>query len=263
MEQREPAIFIVVGGMGVGKSYRTKKELTKYVKNGRKCLVYDVNYPLERTYERIKTVSDKLVHKLKKAQARRVVPIHPNGKPYTLDEKIETLKTILNTYTSGCVVLEDINNYVLDPNKMEEVIGVIVTVRHRGLDVIIHYQTLAAVPTRFRRVARFFRLHYQPDNIDEYQERVNNYEIFKLAQLVINDEYLNGNKYFYCYVDNFNLKITGVSQVQFEKACLAYLRLKPKIYRDIALEYGLGKPTPENMEKATDIFVKQHQHYLG
>ena len=70
----------------------------------------------------------------------------------------------------------------------------------------------------------------------------NDFLLFKLAQLIIDFQYDNGNTRYYLYVDKDNRKIKGkVTQGMFDRAVIDYLQEYPGEIR--------------KMEKMEDIFT--------
>lgn len=266
VEPREPLMMVVCGMKGVGKTYTSIKEIEKYLqttplKKGRKVLVFDVNAPLERSYEKYQTVAVEDVGRLKAIEPRRVVSVKPDSQPMTIDEKCNTLYTLLTSYTCGMLVMEDINNYVLGASSVE-LIGAITTNRHRDLDLLIHYQSLSALHPRIWQNCSVIRFHHQLDNIDRYRNRIPNYELMKLAQLIVDEQYNLGNHRYFVYVRNLDNKIIGTTTDWFRVACEKYLILNPKILKNIKAERDdKGKPK-YNDKTAIDAFCQLKMHYI-
>lgn len=265
-EPREPLMMVVCGMKGVGKTYTSIKEIERYLqttptKKGRKVLVFDVNAPLERSYEKFVPVAVEDVSRLKATEARRVVPLKADGQPMTIDEKCQTLYQLLTTYTNGMLVMEDINNYVIGVNTVE-LIGAITTNRHRDLDLLIHYQSLSALHPRVWQNCSVIRFHHQLDDIDRYRNRIPNYELMKLAQLIVDEQYNRGNQRYFVYVRNLDNKIIGTTPYWFRIACEKYLIQNKKILKYILAERNeKGKPKYDH-RSAIDAFCQMKMHYI-
>lgn len=225
MKEREPILMIATGTKGVGKTYTTLKEMRKYiVKHQKKVVVFDTNYPYETSYSPFKSVAIKNLNRLKKAEIRRVLPLNPNGSAMTAEQKEEALNDILNNFSDGLLVLEDINSYLLAPKKVN-VINALTTNRHKKMDIMIHYQSLSALAPRLWQNTAAVRFHYQLDDISRYKLRIPNYELIKLAQLLVNYEYeQQENKRFFIYVDFYNNAILGASKKQISRAAQELFR---------------------------------------
>ena len=66
-------------------------------------------------------------------------------------------------------------------------------------------------------------------------------ELFKIAQLLVNEKYYKGEERFFCYVLNQLNKIKGAfSKKDFIVACRQYFELHPAKVKSIAQKYGKG-----------------------
>lgn len=245
MSEREPILMCATGKKGVGKTYTTENSSVKeYIKSNaksgkeaRKVLIYDIN--MEYTDYKVIDVEDiGKFRKQKKIEVRRVLPII-NGRPASLSEMVDILNKIITRFRGGLLLLEDINRYLIQA-KTAEVIGLLATNRHRDLDIICHFQSLSALDPRMWQNTTFVRFHYQNDQIDRYRQRIPNYEMFKIAQCLVNFKYLNmGDKRFFCYVAVDDSYITGdFTRQDFHKACVDYLEGNPKRVNDRAKRFG-------------------------
>jgi hypothetical protein len=231
---REPKIMCVTGQKGVGKSYTTLKMIKEYIKDnsatgkkGRKVLIYDVNME----YTQFKAIGIKDVGRFamqQKVEIRRVLPITEKGSIMGLTEMQETLYDLLFQYHSGMLLLEDINRYMLGA-KSEEVISTIVTNRHKDLDIICHYQSLAPLDPRMWQNTSVVRFHKQKDEIKRYKNRVPNYEMFAVAEGLVNFKNFTGDKRFYVFVDvDYGSIMGNFSYGEFKEGCRWYLKNHPQ-----------------------------------
>lgn len=266
MEEREPTLMGVTGMKKVGKTYTTLQTIEQYVKPNkktgkvpRKVLIYDING--EYTKYRVIQVRDVArFTKQRKIEIRRVLPINEQGKEATLSEMTDIMNKIIKDFRGGMLVLEDINRYMIG-SKTVDVIGLLATNRHRDLDIICHFQSLSALDPRMWQNTSMVRFHYQMDNIDRYKNRIPNYEMFKIAQCLVNYKYLRvGDKRFYCYVANDENFITGnFTALDFKRACYDYLERNQKVVNDVSRRYGKGQ---EAREQAMSVIHKElHQKY--
>jgi hypothetical protein len=230
MDTREPILLCATGKKGVGKTWTTTENIDAYIKGnsktgkkGRKVLIYDINME----YTKYKTIPLELVPKFsrqKKVEVRRVLPMTADGKVAGISEMVEILNKLIMSYRGGMLILEDINRYLIQ-SKTAEVIGLLATNRHRDLDIVCHFQSLSALDPRMWQNTTFVRFHMQIDDIKRYSQRIPNYELFKIAQCLVEYKYLRmGDKRFYCYVACDDNYITGnFTKIDFKTACIEYL----------------------------------------
>jgi hypothetical protein len=227
---REPLLGVAVGRKGVGKSYTTDKLIANYVSGnpasgilGRKALILDVN----DEYTHIKGIAIKdlirfSVHPM--VEARRVRPFHPNGKKMTLDDLATTLNIILDTFSGGLLLIEDINRFVSDMMP-QDLMGAIATNRHRDLDIILHYQGIGRIGPKVWQNINWLRFHKITESSKRHQRKYEDkYELIRITEIMVDTQYFGGNERFYQYVDCENMKLQGkVDDKMFTEACKAYL----------------------------------------
>ena len=240
--ERQPMVLLVCGETGVGKTYRNKQEIRRYLqdipalgKKGRKVLSFDTN---DDDYPEFLSVSPDHLHKLQNTNARRIRPFNANGSPMTHEQKRDVVAKILSAFRDGLVVLDDIDHYMAGA-KGQSMISALVSVRHMGVDLLLTHQSISKITTTEWEASTWLRLHHQVDNVSRYKNRIPNYQLIRIAQLIINEQYnlaakqlANGEispseakrrKSFFVYVDTRNLKITGCSRQAFIKAALKYI----------------------------------------
>jgi hypothetical protein len=265
---REPLLIIATGQKGVGKTYTTKQLIAQYTqsnphtqKKGRKVLIYDVNME----YTQFKAIALKDLKKFtmqKRVEVRRVLPRMENGRIATIDEMMEIMNVILESYAGGLLILEDINRYLIG-TQTQDIIGTIATNRHRDLDIIIHLQSLAAVTPRMWQNTSSVRFHKQMDSIDRYMNRIPYFEILKIAQILVENQYDGGNERFYCYVSGDESYVKGeFSKRSFQLACEEYSEKYPKALKLAMTRIGNGDKGESKRTKAlnqvTDALVKKY-----
>lgn len=262
LKEREPLLMCVTGRKGVGKTYTTTKMLYSYVKpnlktgrKGRKVLIYDVNME----YTQFKTIAlkdIKIFTNSKKPQIRRVLPVDENGNILKTEEIVDVLNAILQDFRGGLLLLEDINRYMLQA-KSKDILGVIVTCRHRDLDIICHYQSLSRLDPTMWQNSNFIRFHAQLDAVDRYKNRIPNFEMMRIAQYLVNYQAeKKNNPRFYCFVANEENYISGVFNVSdFKFACSEYLKNHDrKRIKDTQRRFGNGL---EGERKAIDFLCNE------
>ena len=213
---REPKLGMAVGKKGIGKTYQTKLLLESYVygnpeKNvkARKVLILDVN----DEFTDYKAISMKDLVKfsvMPHAEIRRVRPFNEDtGIRLTLNEIADCLWDILHYFRGGMLLIEDINKYVSDflPN---DLVGAICSNRHTDLDIIMHFQSIGRITTKIWQNANWLRFHKNSDSVERHKNKFpDKYELFCIAENIVNSQYFNENKYYYIYVDLDEEKIRG------------------------------------------------------
>jgi hypothetical protein len=238
---RESGLTLVAGMKGVGKTVRSCKEIEAYIMNdprigriGRKVLIFDVNNePDYRKYLTIDyDVEDKDANRRghwirtfaesSNVEARRLVPFKKNGRPFEYKDFIVCIQDIASNFKKGLFVAEDINKYVSHKNQ-DEILGLLITLRHKNLDMIIHLQSLSKVTTTMWENTNYLRMHKQSDTVDRYKNRIPNYQIVKMAELIIDKRYLDGDKYNPVYCSPTDNIFYNVTEQEFEYACNRYI----------------------------------------
>lgn len=226
MSEREVVRIIVLGMQGVGKSYETIRALLESSKGApgippRKGLIFDVNdefgdfeYSGEgningRMYIRaISLDSIPLFTVNRSYEVRRIRPFDKDGNPMGLNDKAAALERILNEFNNGNFLVEDPNTYVSD-NIPADIIGKLVSTRHRSTDMFLHFQSVgrAGHPKIFGNTS-YIRMHKTNDPVsrhkDKFQEKT---ELLQLAEYIVNEKYQNGNTRFFLWIDVVNSKI--------------------------------------------------------
>jgi len=244
--QREAGMMVCTGIQGVGKTYQNMYVIRDYVKDkiynkvrGRKCLIIDTNgeYTKEQFQKNDienfdpKRISVKDVAEWSRSpttECRRI-----DAKDVSIKDKKVILEYLLKEYRNGMLVIEDINTYILSMTHMEEIVGGIVNLRHRAVDVLISYQSLRPVEPRVWQNARWIRMHYQADNVNDIKGKVSNPTLMKICQLIVNNRYFNGDKRFFIYIHSFANKVEGkFTKKEFLDACRQYLNANKKYLRE-------------------------------
>lgn len=227
---REPLLGVAIGKKGCGKSFTTNKLILNYIAGnpasgilGRKALILDVN----DEYTHIKGIAlrDLIRFSVHPAvEARRVRPFHPDGKKMTLDDLATTLNVILDTFSGGLLLIEDINRFVSDAMP-QDLMGAIATNRHRDLDIVLHYQGIGRIGPKVWQNINWLRFHKITESAQRHQRKYEDkYELIRITEIMVNNQYFSGDERFYQYVDCENMKLQGkVDEKLFVQACKDYL----------------------------------------
>lgn len=271
-KQREAGMMTCTGIQGVGKTYQNMHIIKDYVKDkfynkvkGRKCLIMDTNG--EYTKEQFgkndienfdpKRIALKDVEAWSKTdiiECRRI-----DAKNVGISEKKKILEYLLKVYRNGMLVIEDINTYILSITHMEEIVGGIVNLRHRAVDVLISYQSLRPVEPRIWQNSRWIRMHYQADNVNDIKGKVNNPTMMKIAEIIVKTRYYAGDKRFFVYIHNFANKIEGkFTKNEFMDACRKYLNSNKKYLKEYEEMNDISR------EQAIEMMSKEYyDNYYG
>jgi hypothetical protein len=272
IKQREAGMMVTTGIQGVGKTYQNMHVIKDYVKDkfynkvrGRKCLIMDTNgeYTKEQFQKNDidnfdpKRIALKDIEEWSKAniiECRRI-----DAKNVSIKDKKRILEYLLKVYRNGMLVIEDINTYILNVTHMEEIVGGIVNLRHRAVDVLMSYQSLRPVEPRIWQNARWIRMHYQADNVNDIKGKVNNPTLMKIAQLIVNNRYNGGDKRFFMYIYNFQNKLEGkFTKQEFIEGARQYLNANKKYVKEYKEMHNVS------MDDAIGVVAKQYyEQYYG
>lgn len=272
MAEREAGMMATTGLQGVGKTYQNMHVIKEYVRDkfdikvpGRKCLIFDTNG--EYTKEQFEkagimnfepkriALSDALAFgRGNVIECRRI-----DAKSASMDQKQEALEYLLKNYIDGMLVIEDVNTYILNMTHMKEIVGGLVNLRHRAVDVLISYQSLRPVEPRIWQNSRWIRMHYQADNVTHIKGKVPNIVLFKIAQTIVNNKYFSGDTRFFVYIHNFANKIEGdFTEEDFRTACAQYINANKTELREYKEMHGVTQQ--QAVEGLTNQLVKQYMY---
>jgi Helicase HerA, central domain len=279
-DERECGVFVGTGHTGVGKSYAMCRIIRDYLtpnpqtgKVPRKVLIFDVNkeYTNEEMIKNghgftIKTIALSQLDEWVRypfAEVCRILPVDKDGRNISQERYKEILNYILQRFKGGLLLLEDLNNYLKESNDAE-ILGLLTTVRHEGVDVYIHYQSLSRVTTGVWQNARGFRVHHQYDPVYRYFTRMNNPEMFVIAQKIVDKKYENGDIRYYLYVMSTISKIKGnFTKREFVNAALEYLDENPKEWKRKSLTFRGLKQDNEDAAKRLKVLELFKKFYGG
>jgi hypothetical protein len=227
---REPKLGVAVGRKGVGKTYTTNNMIASYVNGNplksvkpRRVLILDVNDEFEDIKAlRLKDVIRFSAHPT--IEARRIRPFREDGMRMTLNEVQDALFKILQTFRGGMLLIEDINRYVSD-NLPNDLIGAICTNRHTDTDIIMHFQSIGRITPKIWQNLNWLRFHKNSDSVDKHRTKFEDkYEYLKIAEMLVNQKYNNGDKRYYLYVDLDDEKLIGnISKTDIKNVITEYI----------------------------------------
>ena len=235
---RECSMTVCVGSQGAGKTYYNMYLIRDYCRDnitrkvlGRKCLILDSNGEFSEEQWKKNGILDFHSKPIAlKDIPKFASPKHPiecrriDMKNLMIKEKLEVLVYAINNFSNGLMIGEDLNSYVLNLTFLEEIIGRMVSLRHRGLDVILSFQGLRAINPVIYRNTKYVRYHHQLDNADTVTNKVTNYQLFKLAQILVDNRYDKGDIRFKVFINQLANKIEGdFTNQEFETAVRMFL----------------------------------------
>jgi hypothetical protein len=271
MEFREPMMVVAIGFMGVGKTWTTNETVNEYIKNGpdgwrgRPVLAFDPN--VEETYHDFKALDFDVTEKNEFKRAEqvsnikvpgryRILPYKKNKQPMTTSEMVITAITICKFYRNGMLILEDINKYTGYSYK-QDLVGMFMGLRHLGVDLIIHFQNLRAVPTRIWQNMTYLRWHKQSDPIFKIRDRISDYDLFAIAEQIVNLKYQT-DEHYYLWLNNLKKRLEGVPLEDFKMGATNYLLDNPNIIYRLMKEITIdGAKKYKNSNEAINGFVEQ------
>jgi hypothetical protein len=229
---RKPLLYVAVGMKGSGKSRRTITILRAYRDQyHRKVLLMDNQneYSEKQHYPDVRTLGHNNIALFcahSEISIRRIPPFKSNGEEMIPDEKAKMVLHILQYFHDGLLLLEDINDYVydyVDP----ALVGKILSQRHKGTDLIMHFHSLGAIQKKLWRHIDVIRLHKTEDNVIDNRDKFSDkYEMFRIGELLVNKQYDQGNAYFNIELHMPQRKIVGgFSSTDRDEAIDEYISL--------------------------------------
>ncbi len=241
----------VFGETGVGKSYQNIAECTYYtqtiagVKNGQKALLFDTN----GEYLQFPAIALNHVKDFQKVMVCRI-----NARGWSNDQKKDGALYCAKVFKLGLYLVDDIDKWApFEQNK--DFIGLLMGGRHEGVDMQLCHQSLDMGTPIFYRNNPTIRLHNQSSNIDSLKSKASQHiEILKIAELIVNKQYQQGNNRYFATIDLRAKKIHGVSnKICFTNACRTYLIDNPSIIKKSIsnlISYGRLSYKDRNSDKA-------------
>lgn len=199
---------------------------------------------------------------------RRIVPITPTGRPMSKDQMRQTVMDIIEAARNCLLLLDDTNSYFRQVDYNESPLAQkITTNRHSNLDILMHIQGLRMSPMMFQNVG-YIRMHKQADAVDRYKSTIPSFDVAKIAQIITNKRYEQGQIHSFIYIDLSGRRIYGVGQYkitrkEFQLAAREFLIGNPKFLKpllDQVLSKLEGKKSPKNksQEKAINLWINQN-----
>lgn len=282
MEKREPMVMISCGKKGVGKTVATIEMIYRYISGNnlkgvppRKALIFDVNdefanFWYHGDFHSIKALAIKDILRFSvhpKIEVRRIRPFWDNGTKMSIDDMAEVLGIILENYRNGLLLVEDINKYTNDTLK-GDLVGSLATVRHIGIDLIAHYQSVGrAANPKLLGNTKIIRLHKTNDSVARHKNKFEDRtEIMQIAESIVERKFNEGDKRFYLYVDIDESKIHGkIDKKDIEYAIQEYISknhnslIKPLLTK---INIKTGEKIHDNRTALTQVIRNLEEKYF-
>lgn len=252
---RTRGIEVAVGEQGVGKTFIAVKYAEAFTKKHQEpVVVLDTNR--EKAYAHWKEIHLAKVPYLKGEGCYRVSPVDENGAP--TDNLLPILLYLLKWFRNGLLIAEDINTITVGM-ATHALIKVLVNVRHKGLDLLLNFQSSRAIVPRLLENLKWIRLHKQTG---EFHNKIKNYETKRIAELIIEQEVKRGNHRFYLYIDHQKNSISKATRHQIKMAAREYLDenmtyVKKRLFPKIKAQ----KDTPQARERALNYYLEQKNYF--
>ena len=276
MDLREPTLEVAIGFRGVGKTFTFDQFSDEYVKLQRRpILVFDVNNEFENgnrlfgykaidydAAEKNEYIRSEQIRKIIAPGKYRIIPYKKNRQPMTTNELLTTATTIVSYFRNGLVLLEDLNKYTNSHFK-QEFIGTFIGLRHVGVDLVLHFQSLHAIPPKVWDGMQHLRWHKCAEKIIKYKGHATNYEMFAIAEAIVDYKYRD-NQRFFLYLDALRNRIQATPE-DFKKGCEIYLSQNPRALKDLLTHIDLstgGKKYKSQGEAVQEFIKSKQEEYL-
>lgn len=165
----------------------------------------------------------------KKIEMRRVVPVNKYGKKMSPNEIEELMTKVAFDFRHGCTFLGVQDIFSVIRKDAHYMTASVTNNKTRDVDFVTHTSSVNDIHPKIFQNGDVIRMYHQVDDIASGKLKFHpHFPLFKIAQLIVDREHLNGNKRFYLYIDRDNAKIKGATKEAFEIAALTYLLLYPK-----------------------------------
>lgn len=279
---RETKLMVVTGRKRIGKSNETLRFLFNEYTRGqyaRKVLIFDPNneyggYELyannQKTIVNIPMLGKNDILKFNKqrlVEIRRIVPQTEYGTPLQPEEQDELIVKMMSEFRGGCLFIEDLNT-VFGDSLPKKVSAFFTNNAHRDCDIVIQMQSIGRILPKMWQNTQVIRFHSQLDSVDQSKNKLKeDYEIFKISQLMVEYQYNSGNVRFFVFVDKEDKKIRGnYTKAMFEKAVMDYLGendgLVKKQMKKVDFGTGKRKYTPQQALDAEKERIYR-EYYTG
>jgi hypothetical protein len=158
----------------------------------------------------------------KRVEIRRVAPFYENdvmdkkgkiiarkGSMMSISDKVKLLVETVNNFNNGLLLIEDLRS-LFGNNIPHNIISLIVSNRHRNLDVVWHLQSCGRMLPEFWENVNFVRFHLEKGSIDYHETKLQErYAMFKICDILVRKVSETGNARYFVWCDMDAQKIRG------------------------------------------------------
>jgi len=253
-------VMQICGKKYIGKSFKNREIIDDYLKNTkRKVLVYNIHgedtyadippikiSPNEaelkpylsgdekdkEIYQKVREYRKNVIRGWNKIEAMCAIPKHHYGTAFDPVEKKDLLADILDSYTDGLLIVEDIDQFA-QRTADQRITGTLFGNRHTRCDIIIVHQSVSMVSQFEWRSTNYMQLFKTMDKASSSKTIPEEKKpLVEIAESIV-EEQVKFNPNYFVYIDFDNYKIKGCKQQNFEVACNSYInkyykkRVKP------------------------------------
>jgi hypothetical protein len=160
------------------------------------------------------------------------------------------------------LLIEDPSKFIGD-HLPHDLVGAIATNRHAGLDIILSFQSIGRINTKVWGNMNLLRFHRNVESVERHRNKFpDKYEILRIAEIMVNNEYHRGNIRFYVYVDLDELKINGeISEDLINESLIQYINEKKSELVKPYLLQKEGNKKKYNEESAVQLVKERLLSY--
>lgn len=244
---REPTFIAAVGMTGGGKTVENMKQIRSVFFGNpqrnvppHKTLILDNNMEYHNDNKDVKKILHpygigiKTIHwkqvpeftRQRHIEVARVVPVDDNGAMLSGKKFGESLNFTLENFMGGFIVGEDFKA-IAGNSLNEELIGQLVTRRHKGCDTLVSLQSLRMIQPTVMAVLKWIRMHQITGFIKSSDEKFDAYiQMINIAKNIVNNRYKLGgeNEWFFIKIQLQKSFLMGqYTPEEFSFACQQYI----------------------------------------
>lgn len=278
---RKPQVIYVCGADAQAVAELTRQEIALYLtdhpetqRKGRKVLVFDTR----ELFPEYRTVSPFHLGGMTNILARRIRAVNADNSPMTKDERQGIVEHIRTKFKNGLVLLQNPDLYMNGANG-KTILGQLLGTLNAGLDKLLTFNSLKAIPTDIWAYCTDIRLHNVIEDVRALKQRLPRYPSVRIAQFVIQEQIelatkaferhqidkaeYERRKGFFLYISLETGKVRGCSMEAFIRAVKRYLDHEES--RTITLmmkeETNLGTLRYANRNQVIVKLVKEYLQY--
>lgn len=192
--------------------------------------------------------------------------ITKKGNMMSNKDKVRALITTIENFNNGLLLIEDLRS-LFGNNIPHEITSLIVSNRHKNMDVIWHLQSCGRMLPEFWENVNMLRFHNEKGSIDYHETKLQEkYPMFKICDNLVKGYVSNGFNRFYVWVDMDKKNIKGkFTREAFLWSCERFVKQTPSCYRSLERERSdNGKSPKYSYEQCVQLKTKElFMEYYG